>query len=541
MAVVVTPEEGTSGAAVVQGVSSSSVHARGQSSSTVEWRGATEGDKVGRGDSSETVALRVYDPIPNTLYHMELVDLDSRSVSYEMTNDFASPICAKNGHMFWVVMVLAADYLPDTGHTPNNQQPPPVNPPIIEDLNLSLLVVHVPPVGATTTKLVKTGVHQSVAHSAPSIGIDEDGYLHLLGDMHGGDYGVQNAGDPTSTHVIYYRSSSAYDISSWETIGGSTVNGGLPGWSNTYPFFANAPNGKLYATYRSRYGSFGSEGANVRLCRWNTGSQEWDILGGMDITPALSYGAALDAHDKSPCLFFSRGGDGVPDGSGNDALRYQNYNQDILIDQNGRMHVTTVQVANYDLGDTPVAGNSMATLYAYSDDEGETWRRADGSLVTALPMTADPSVNTGGLMSVDNTGIVYWDNSFSSGERARIRFDTLGRVVITQGYGSTTTHVFDGAAWVAYTGDYGMPFLTSFVVFGSDGSETQAYMNSGPYPRQVLTTSLQALSNNRVWCWQAWLNGEDLYYMDAHLWDNGDPYPMFTATLRRADLVEGAL
>ena len=108
--------------------------------------------------------------------------------------------------------------------------------------------------------VVDSAVYPSTWHSAASIGIDEKGFVHVVGNMH-------------SSPWQYHRSKKPEDISQWEFLGqfagenkGHRIPGAdvratwmtrgsaaIPGNQITYPYFCNDRNGRLYVAYRECY------------------------------------------------------------------------------------------------------------------------------------------------------------------------------------------------------------------------------------------------------------------------------------------------
>jgi hypothetical protein len=101
------------------------------------------------------------------------------------------------------------------------------------------------------------------------------------------------------------------------------------------------------------------------VARYNAGSQRWTMLGGTD----YRYGQRV--------LFWNNSGRRVSRSS----IFYQEYQGKLFFDANNRMHLSI---------DTFINPGERAShiLYAFSDDQGDTWFRAEGERITSLPITA---------------------------------------------------------------------------------------------------------------------------------------------------------
>jgi len=183
-------------------------------------------------------------------------------------------------------------------------------------------------------------------HNEFSLGVDNDGFIHVLGNMH-------------NNELRYWVSNKTYDI----TGGFKRRFGAIPGSFSYYHFFRN-PAGELFMSARvqTRNAMQLSHGARgVGLFRYSTKTRTWERRGALAPCNDARY----------PVIFWNP--------TGHKKSGYQMYKSDLLFDRKGRLHFTS-QVDNHQAEKT-----DNYVVYAYSDDQGRTFRRGDGSLIT-LPM-----------------------------------------------------------------------------------------------------------------------------------------------------------
>jgi hypothetical protein len=171
------------------------------------------------------------------------------------------------------------------------------------------------------------------SHRTIHVSVDGYGHLHV-------------AGDHLVAALRYMRSVKPHDI------GGAWTTGmvGTEEESVTYPNFIRAKSGSLFFSYRNR-GAGGSSAANQYLNKYNPIAGTWARV----------------------CNLFAGslvGGD------------FSAYVTDVAVDRSsGRWHVFwTNRTSNVG----PQFNEDIC--YAYTDDEGVTWRKTDGTAYT-LPIT----------------------------------------------------------------------------------------------------------------------------------------------------------
>ncbi len=224
-----------------------------------------------------------------------------------------------------------------------------------------------------------------------AIGVDRDGYVHVVGGQHNGPVranyipgswekmGINmEYGRP---RVMYWVSTEPGDIGSLAFAGKPNNPGRIPcGWMN-YMNFARSPGGDLFLYGRDHIWTWG-------LYRYDTQTRRWGGSGG-------STAAMLEeAMDSAPEWATSSGATVPYFGPASHAVlvgAYQpgayNFNRDswgIRFDPTGRMHV---QMVIWGVGEAGRMTNGP--VYAYSDDLGKTFHRADGTRLR-LPLTVNP-------------------------------------------------------------------------------------------------------------------------------------------------------
>ena len=96
------------------------------------------------------------------------------------------------------------------------------------------------------------------SHNYVTLGLDEEGYIHVSGNMH-------------NVPLVYYRSEKPYDIQSIVEIHKMT---GIDEKGVTYPVFFNDKKGRLYYTYRSGGSGSGNNWVNL----YNAKTKTWSRL-----------------------------------------------------------------------------------------------------------------------------------------------------------------------------------------------------------------------------------------------------------------------
>lgn len=241
--------------------------------------------------------------------------------------------------------------------------------------------------GVTGTALSAAFTDDS--HNVICVATDERGYVHVSGNMHG----AQPPGTGAEP-LKYMRTTQPGFLTSWTTGMVGTQEGDV-----TYPQFFKARNGKLHFMYRDGLSSNGDHYINA----FNSATRTWSRV----------------------CKLF--------DGEGTRNA----YPQHVAVDRTtGRWHVMWTWREGV-IG----AEENEDICYAYTDNDGVTWRKTDGTAYT-LPITAStaevifdiaagPILNNGGL-EVDASGRPH---------AAIMIMDSNSRYQVN--------HIYhDGSAWV---------------------------------------------------------------------------------------------
>jgi len=257
-------------------------------------------------------------------------------------------------------------------------------------------------------------------HHRFAIGIDQLGYIHVIGDMHHGNLGSKrdvSVDNPLPKRFngsiggqMYWVSDRPEDISSFSFVGFDSLRA-IPCNGLTYAHIEPDLNGKLYMVGRQsvrapRQHIPGTMG--LSLWRYDITKNSWEELGGIS---ANNYDfTGQDA--VFPSIVWE------PHGYGRKTVWYQGYSHSIKFDHNNRLHLLSLVNADdtYD--------GSTHVLYAYSDDGGDTFFRKNGSQISSLPIRViGPNENRGTILMSqgfpDNFHAEYfglfWDKNFNPG------------------------------------------------------------------------------------------------------------------------------
>ena len=248
-----------------------------------------------------------------------------------------------------------------------------------------------------------------------SIYVDELGYVHLMGGQHNkpnpnvyipGSWekmGVSRDKESDDYPMqMYWVSTTPESIDSFKFAGQRNNPQAIPASYLNYPCFEQSFANEIYLYGRAK--SFGLQCWG--LYRYSAKNRRWTVVGGDP------YSLIESVRKQNPtwidCLHGGRA-------SGNDALDkpsdsrvlvwawqppFYNFCRDewgVKFDKTGRMHVQ-MKITGLD-----GAGYVRFTqVYAYSDDRGETFHRADGSPVK-LPLTVNPAPEYNSEIELDQT------------------------------------------------------------------------------------------------------------------------------------------
>jgi hypothetical protein len=249
-----------------------------------------------------------------------------------------------------------------------------------------------------------------------SIAVDTKGFIHIVGGQHNapnpghfipGSWEKMGLSRDRSAgnfpNQLYWVSRKPGDITDFEFVGQKNNPRQItsPGYLN-YMNFVQDRQDILYLYGRISVGGWQSWG----LYRYDVEAHCWSPIGGDAADLIASAKAAHPGWEKS-LIRNIRGGIPTPGGPKSLAWAWQphfyNYCRTtwgVKFDSSNRMHVH-VPIRGLDLNNRIVDHD----LYAYSDDGGATFRRADGSKV-ALPLTVNPA--PGHSADVEADGQSQW-------------------------------------------------------------------------------------------------------------------------------------
>ena len=247
------------------------------------------------------------------------------------------------------------------------------------------------------------------SHHSVALGIDENGYLHLVGDMHNYPrYESPQAHLPLRyayKNIMYWRSDNPLDISSF-SFKGDQAGQCPPGFGFTYQVFFNDLNGKLHFTARAHQTS-----SNAVRCapfsRYDAGTGTWSAIGGPD----------PDDPGSEPRTFYDDGREYTTASPDN---KYSKTHPHGVFDRNNTMHLVAPMLKDPTLhpGD-PMLHFADTIMYAQSTN-GTDFTKANGSAIT-LPATINLTTNqadiaystTGYLAVMGNMAVDYQNNPYT--------------------------------------------------------------------------------------------------------------------------------
>jgi len=202
-------------------------------------------------------------------------------------------------------------------------------------------------------------------HHYFSLGVDNDGYIHVTGDMHN-----YPAADMTlypeeyKSKIIMYWVSKQPESIDFEFVGGNAARA-VPGYGFGYHSFQYDQDRNLYFLARIKVHKGGHKPGEMGLglFKYSTATKSWAALGGYaPSSPAAIY--------KS--IAWEVGGDAGTGGW------YQGFRASVRFDLNNRMHYAAAIWK-----DSLQAGNPTHVIFAQSDDKGITYRKSDGTVINA--------------------------------------------------------------------------------------------------------------------------------------------------------------
>jgi hypothetical protein len=287
-------------------------------------------------------------------------------------------------------------------------------------------------INGTTVKTIPidTGTDYLVqpdGHHRFSVGVDAAGYIHVTGDMHNYMDGTTGVINPYPTRyqkqtILYWKSNLPNDVTGGFTFAGglnapTTIPGG--GWMMGR-FFADNNGVLYYSSSVHAYESSTNVGQQaVGLYVYNTSTKSWKALGGIADNGGQPYTSHL-----FPVFYWELAGQ-APSGW------FQNYEPSFKFDKNNRMHFTE--------------NGANRLIYAFSDDGGQSWKRANGSMIPTLPIRgADTQPSVGDIALDIGTGTNYL------GAQIGLITDKKGMIATSVNNGNNAFAVWyswNGTAW----------------------------------------------------------------------------------------------
>jgi regulation of enolase protein 1 (concanavalin A-like superfamily) len=230
-----------------------------------------------------------------------------------------------------------------------------------------------------TTVPVDTGTDyaaQPDGHHRFSIGVDTDGYIHVTGDMHNYYDGTTGVINPyplryQKQKILYWKSNNPNNVNGgFSFAGGLNSSTAIPGGGWMMGRFFADNNGVLY--YSSSVHAYES-GTNVGLeavglYTYSTTTKTWKSIGGL----ANNGGQPSTSH-LFPVFYWELAGL-APNGW------FQNYEASFKFDTANRLHFTVVAISK------STENGANRVMYAFSDDGGNSWKKANGNIIPSLPI-----------------------------------------------------------------------------------------------------------------------------------------------------------
>lgn len=227
------------------------------------------------------------------------------------------------------------------------------------------------------------------SHDKFSLGIDKYCYIHIVGDMHNHSPSIYNDNLPLryrGSNIMYWVSNSPENIGNF-TFTGFGPSRAVPGHAFTYCSFTNDMNMELYMSCRNRDDANGHYPgmAGFALFYYDADLQIWTARGG--------YAPATPAPLTKLVLW--------EDNGFGDTGWYQAFANTVRFDRFNRLHFAAT------INNDPNSMGSSHIVYAYSDDGGVTFHRADGTLIQNLPMRVDTGMDQASIVDgpVDNFSV----------------------------------------------------------------------------------------------------------------------------------------
>lgn len=322
------------------------------------------------------------------------------------------------------------------------------------------------PTGNITTGTILANTPADKNHRLPSVTVDNSGYIHCVYNMHH---------DPWA----YKVSTNPHDVSSWTDVTGTLRN--LVSASEnriTYPAFFRDLYGELYVTFRQGVGPFRDNGQAAGCARYNNATQRWTMLGGTSYRHGQKTICWNDSSRYDPTF------------EGGKQTGYQTFRPRLFFDSSNRMHMS------WEVFGFPTSQDNSHIMYAYSDDRGDTWYKADGNRIAELPIT----IARGDVVATSNPG------SFSN--TTAVGVNNQGRPIVAwynRGTGQRVMSTWNGTQWttpVAIPAAGGVPQIhcdhNGYIVLGAQGGFNRSKDGGATWTKYTTESKLVTFDRARA-------------------------------------------
>lgn len=329
------------------------------------------------------------------------------------------------------------------------------------------------------TRISSTGVVQTVrldlddsyevypdGHHTFSLGIDSDGYVHVVGDMHNFDPLISGSNIPDyldrfdNANIMYWVSDTNNPQSTLTfSFVGDDLSRTVPGSRFSYCKFYNDRNLNLYMLARIQLTSSFVPGCRgVGLYRYDAATQSWVARGAL---PPSSF------TPSDSCILW--------EDNGHSGGGYQGFMATLAFDMYNRMHFAST------INNNDASPDATHVLYAYSDDGGLTFHQAtNDTLIPGLPMRASGTNAADVVADAASVSEYFWNH-------AGVFVDGQGTPAVTYwkksdggGVPALIQH-FDPASQT-WSAPYNNPVSgTSMVQHVTDASGVNSYIEKGNY------------------------------------------------------------
>ena len=210
-------------------------------------------------------------------------------------------------------------------------------------------------------------------HHGFTLGIDKEGYIHVVGDMHHYPFNSRSMEHLPEKYkdkfCMYWKSVRPEDPSEFQFMG-DDEDKTIPGGGFTYSYFIRDLDGTLFFISRQwayDHGAWEAGKIGLGMSRYDTQTGKWTALGSKPSNSPREAEYKLIGYQNN----------------GVNGTAYQGLKTSATVDHNNRIHISfSINGDNSrNTFDESVASSSTHILYGYTDDKGETFRRIDGEKI----------------------------------------------------------------------------------------------------------------------------------------------------------------